>query len=178
MLLHHHRLLTLRVIRYHRMYAGRIWRWAGARALTSDFVLNGMRKEIERNAKAARDAAVELAGKQDEKVAEKRAKLKKLWEGADAVWRKCTAAEGTTYQDSLVDLSNSDLRKISKYVFRQLYTKDDAQALLIKKDMKAPEINVRVLAFVRTNMLVQAVALRPVRDVATGCWMLPPCVDS
>jgi enoyl-[acyl-carrier-protein] reductase (NADH) len=93
----------MRIIRYHRMYAGRIWRWADARALTSD--------EIERKAKAARDAAVELAGKQDEKVAEKRAKLKKLWEGADAVWRKCTAAEGTTYQGSLVDLSNSDLRR-------------------------------------------------------------------
>ena len=57
-------------------------------------------------------------------------------------------------------------------------SKDDAQALLVKKDTKAPEINVRVLAFVRTNMMVQAVALHPVRDVATGCWKLPPCVDS
>ena len=159
------------------MYAGRIWRWAGARALTSDFVLHGMRKEIQRKSEAARDAAVELAGKQDEKVAKTRAKLKKLWQDANAVWVKCTAAEGTTYPDSLMDLSNSDLRKVSKYVFRQLTNKDDAQALMIKKDMKADDINARVLAFVRTNMLVQAAALHPVRDVATGSWMLPQWVD-
>ena len=72
--------------------------------------------------KFARDAAVELAGRQD-KVAKLRAKLKQLWEGADATWFKCTAAEGTTYQDSLVDLLNSDLRTNSKYFFRRLYTK-------------------------------------------------------
>ena len=157
--------------------AGRIWRWAGARALTSDFVLNGMRREIERKARDARAAEVELEGKQTEKTEKKRGKLKKLWENADAVWRKCAAADGTKYEDSLVDLSNSDLRKISKYVYRQLYNKDDQQALMLKKGMKAPEVQSRVLAFVRTHLLVQAVRLRPVRDADSGCWTLPPCVD-
>lgn len=156
---------------------GRIWRWAGARALTSDFVLNGMRREIERKARDARAAEVELEGKQTEKTEKKRGKLKKLWENADAVWRKCAAADGTKYEDSLVDLSNSDLRKISKYVYRQLYNKDDQQALMLKKGMKAPEVQSRVLAFVRTHLLVQAVRLRPVRDADSGCWTLPSCVD-
>ena len=136
-----------------------------------------MRKEIERKAKVAADAAVALAGKQHGVTVEKRAKLKALWEAADAVWRRSGAAEGTTYQDSLADLSNPELRKISKYVFRQLYNTDDAQSLMIKRGMKAPEITVRVLAFVRTNMLVQEAALRPIRNGETGCWMLPPWVD-
>jgi hypothetical protein len=51
---------------------------------------------------------------------------------------------------------------------------DDAQALMIKRGKKTPEINTRVLAFVRNTMLVQ---LHPTRDEATGCWMLPPRVD-
>jgi hypothetical protein len=115
--------------------------------------------------------------KQTEKTEKKRGTLKKLWEDARAVWRKCRAAEGAKYEDSLVELSNSDLRKISKYVYWQLYNKNDQQALMLKKDMKAPEVKSRVLAFVRTHLLVQAVGLRPVRDAVTGCWTLPPCVD-
>jgi hypothetical protein len=76
-----------------------------------------------------------------------------------------------------VDMSNSKLRKISTYVYRQLYNMDDQQALTLKKDMKAPEVKSRVLAFVRTHLLVQAVGLRPVRDAVNGCWTPPPCVD-
>ena len=112
---HHQRLLTLRILRRTAAacMAGRIWRWAGARALTSDFVLNGMRREIERKARDARAVEVELEGKQTEKIEKNRGKLKKSWEDAHAVWRKCGAAEGAKYEDSLVDLSNSDMRKIS-----------------------------------------------------------------
>jgi hypothetical protein len=72
-----------------------------------------MRREIERKARDARAVEVELEGKQTEKIEKNCGKLKKLWEDAHAVWRKCGAAEGAKYEDSLVDLSNSDMRKIS-----------------------------------------------------------------
>ena len=60
---------------HNKRTAGRIWQWAGACALTDEFVISKMRQEIVRKeAEAAVAAAADLA-KDAARAGKKRAKL-------------------------------------------------------------------------------------------------------
>ena len=151
--------------------AGRIWQWAGARALTSEFVISKMRLEsVRKAAEAAAAVAADLV-KATARAGKKRAKLAGSWQLADAVWRASPVADGSTYQEYLDGLPTPSLRKVSSYVYRHLFHKDDAKELGFKRGTPPAEVRVKVLAFVLANLLLPA-APRPMFNVQTKCWEL------
>ena len=140
--------------------AGRIWQWAGARALTSEFVISKMRLEIVRKAAEAAAAAAADLVKATARAGKKRDKLAGSWQLAAAVWRASPVADGSTYQEYLDGLPTLSLRKVSSYVYRHLFHKDDAKELGFKRGTPPAEVRVKVLAFVLANLLLPA-APRP-----------------
>ena len=90
---------------------------------------------------------------------------------ADAVWRASPIADGSTYQEYLEGLPTPSLCKVSSYVYRHLFHKDDANELAFKRGTPSEAVRTNVLAFVLANLLLPA-APRPTFKVQTKCWEL------
>jgi len=123
---------------------GDIWRWAGPRALTSAFVVNGI--QLEMNRRAA------------EKATKGHSKVKKLYSSAQTALAKC---KEKTFEKWLHNATLSCLRAFSKFAYYHLHQKPDTSALSFRSNTTCMEKRRRILDLISLCVAEDAEALTP-----------------
>jgi hypothetical protein len=102
-----------------------IWAWAGAVALNSEAVIDGIRLHLAAEAKKKADLAAEMSDRASDRAAKRDQKLAGLRSAAAQAWAKAPAppdgvCDTGTMATSLRSMNSVNLRAVSRFMYYSL----------------------------------------------------------